>query len=271
MSGLQLSSLLLAVVLAASGAYSQEIVLAENGIQGSLNWTTCGEQAIRVERLSLAGCASINCVLKMNQNYQGNFTMSPRNNHTSTIIKVEASNTVLLSTTLSTRLNATLNYIVTFPLIFDSRFAKNNSREYQLVKVTVTGTNNRTEVCRTFPVYLDSSVPGGNNQNKYGDSCRVTNSPCNFPNSMCISGTCKCGSLSVENSKECKKRVGVPCSNNSECLKNGECRSGLGVCDCKSKYKPNSTGEKCSSGTEAITFSVLLIALQQMLVFFHKW
>jgi hypothetical protein len=185
MSGLRLSSLLLAVVLAASGAYSQEIVHAENGIQGILNWTACaGEQAIRVERLSLAGCANINCTLKMNQNYQGNFTMTPRYSHNGTQVRVEASNNVLVSTVLPVRINASVSYTVTFPLVFDSRFARNNTAQLHTVKVSVTGTNttsNRTEVCRTFPVYVDSS------------------------------------------------------------------------------------------GTDAITFSVLLIAIQQMLVFFHKW
>ncbi|CAG7829339.1 unnamed protein product [Allacma fusca] len=274
MSGRQ-APLFLALLLMActylGGAIGQVTEVQENvrgiGIQ-AISWASCpnGGGDASVSNLDLDSCSSAGCTLKLYQRYPGNFQMRPARTQNTTIIAVTASNGAnnvsLIRENLNTALQARTNYTVNFPLVFDSKFASNRTNNSHNIQVEVLGFNNQRAVCKIFTVLLNSFRV--NNGTAYNQTCDFNNEPCAFENSLCKSGSCKCNSNSVENSNQCKTMVGRACANTNECLKNGVCN--LGSCICREGYKANSDKDKCSSGS-AISFSILLLALQQLFVF----
>ncbi|CAG7699454.1 unnamed protein product, partial [Allacma fusca] len=205
------------------------------------------------------------------QRYAANFPLRLNRTQNSSAIQATASNgTNLVNVFLGSfdgAFQANTNYTVNFPVVFDSKFATNRTNTSFTIRVEVIGygIGSQLTVCRTFPIVLDSRL---NNVTTYNQKCDFENAPCAFQNSLCKSGSCKCNSDSVENSNQCKTKVDKACSYNGECLKNAECNSWL--CKCKNGYKANGDKDKCSNGSTAISFSVLLLALQQLFVFMRR-
>ncbi|CAG7829338.1 unnamed protein product, partial [Allacma fusca] len=255
------------------GAIGQDIVLQENGrgagVQ-AISWASCGGDAT-VGQLNLDGCSSAGCTLKLYQGYQANFPLRLNRTQNSSTIEVTANNgpniVLLPRQILNGTFQAGVNYSISFPVYFDSRFASNRTNTSFTIRVEVigNGVGRQLTVCRTFPIVLNSRV---NNGTSYNQKCDINNEPCAFANSLCKSGSCKCNSNFVENSNQCKAKVDKACFSSGDCLKNAECKSGL--CKCQNGYKPNKDNDKCSSGSTAISFSVLLLALQQLFLFIRK-
>ncbi|CAG7829008.1 unnamed protein product [Allacma fusca] len=268
-------ALLLMVGTYLGGTTGQVMDVQENvrgiGVQG-ISWASCptGGGDASVSNLNLDGCSSAGCTLKLYQRYPGNFQMRLARSQNTTTTAFTASNGANSVSLIRDNMNGTvqpgINYTVNVPLFFDSRFANSRTNNSHRIQVEVLGFNNQRAVCKIFTVLLNSfRVKNGTT---YNQNCDFNNEPCAFANSLCKSGSCKCNTNSVENNNHCKLKVDKACSYPGDCLKNAECKSGL--CKCQNGYKPNEDNDKCSSCSPAISFSVLLLALQQLFVFTRK-
>jgi hypothetical protein len=253
------------------GFFLQETGALSEVQKNGFKWTDCGGDEVGATDLygSFTDyCESGSCNLRINHGYSASFTLFPGNAHKNSTLRVTAGNNDLIEPIYKAMKPDGTPYIYAFTLVFDSRFDSNKASEPHEVTARVVGeTGDFTELCRKFTINLNSLDL--NDQQKYGGNCTINQSPCAFANSICKSNSCQCDSAAVlNNGSECKKKVGKSCLSDNDCLNYGECDRD-GECRCKRGYEPNGRNDVCNTST-AITFSVLILALQQAFVLFRN-